>query len=459
MKRTTTFEALMVLCGYKNPSAQLIYWRDDRGWTLPGLKEEVEAMPLINQILPLLHKMRRGESTQRAIQALEGALKDLASPAFEPLSYERALRSFVEARPLIGSLLQRGRLDKIEGDIIYVSFTEGSLEAESITDPAKVTSIEGFFSQCAGRLIRFAFTVTPEEQTKLSPVLPPKPPTQEIAPKATHFLAAEPTHDTPEQVFGELFDGHKIRAVQGETPLASVLDVLSALGYADSKNTFKQIKDRTPGLVEEISTYSFGPGQPTPVASSKTLLKILAAAPNPPDRSKLVRFREWAAKTLDRVVQGDVTLVEEIRERGAQRQVSALQLPQESRERLSRLYERLADRLQDKVPETTIDNILIRSAELIEGRSLTAIRPKAIEGRWYTPAQIAEKHGVRLYDVGAIIKQLGLKGDGERGIDGLSEPYHTTTEGGTRDVVCFRYTETAMQRIVERIQPYQEVKP
>jgi len=450
-------EALLVLMGYKTPDAQLHYWKKERGWDLPAIDEDVEALPLVGRLLPLLRSLRKGATTVRAITVLEGALKDLQGGAFDALSYERALHSFTEARPLIGALLQRGRLVKIEGDFIYVDFAEGSLEIESISDPMKIAAIEDFFSRRVGRSIFFIFSAAPEEQTKLQLVPISRPPAQEILPKMAPSRAPlqevpVPVADTPEQVFAELFDGHKIRAVQGETSLASVLDVLAALGYAEPKKAWFDIQKRAPEVVTEIVTYSFSPGQPTPVASSKALLKILAAAPNPPDKSKLVRFREWAARTLDRVVQGDITLADEIKERSARKQVNALHLPEESRERLSKIYLRLSERLEGKVPESTIDNILIRSAELIEGRSLTAIKPRATEGRWHTPAQIAERYGVRLFDVGTIIKKLGLKGEGERGIEGISEPYHTTTEGGQRDVVCFRYTEVGAQRIIDEIE-------
>jgi hypothetical protein len=123
-----------------------------------------------------------------------------------------------------------------------------------------------------------------------------------------------PTQDTPEQIFGELFEGVPVRMTPGDDPKISILDVLAAVGYAEPKDAWRDLRNRLPELVGEVPTYRFSAsgGAPTPVASRKTFLKILGACSNAPDPSRLARFREWSASILDRYIAGDETLAAEV---------------------------------------------------------------------------------------------------------------------------------------------------
>lgn len=109
------------------------------------------------------------------------------------------------------------------------------------------------------------------------------------------------------------FDANQIRVTPDQKSV-SVLDVLRALGFRDPKSELKRLKKGYFELVAKLATYSFGRHRPTPVADKEQLFELLMTSPSP----KTVRFRAWAAETLVKVLDGDITLAASIADRASE---------------------------------------------------------------------------------------------------------------------------------------------
>lgn len=114
----------------------------------------------------------------------------------------------------------------------------------------------------------------------------------------------------------ELFKGEKIRYTNTEPTQVSVLDVIRVMtGGEYYRKTWVRVQEHYTAIMEKCHTFQFpGQGQnPTPVADVATIIEIINVLPG----HRAAKFRASGAKVLVRVLGGDETLVDEIRENAA----------------------------------------------------------------------------------------------------------------------------------------------
>jgi prophage antirepressor-like protein len=368
------------------------------------------------------------------------APKSHASP-FTAEVWAKAIIVFKGKKLLTGSLFERAALLRASPSEIVLGFLPGSFEGTHARDPEKRTALEEFLLVHLGRPVTVTIEDLPGELLAPAPrpvlveVLPPVP---SVPPSA---------EQSPEEILAVLFEGKRLRLTPEKPARVSLLDVLAAVGYANPSDALEKLKGQHPEVLAESENFAFsGKGsRPTPVVSKRTLLKLLNVATAP----KLLPFKEWSARTLERYLDGDTTLAQEVIERGGVKAVRP-QLGELSPEvRLARagFLQLAADAVAAFVPEKSLASLRIMAAEEATGRDLTTWKPAIEEGCTYTPTTIAARLGVSLVLVGRVATSLGLKGPNGEGAPGLSEAYQNTANDGTRTVVCYRYSLRAVQQI------------
>jgi hypothetical protein len=111
----------------------------------------------------------------------------------------------------------------------------------------------------------------------------------------------------------DLFKGQKVRYTKEQPVQVSVFDVIRVMtGNSNPRPAWGNIQLHYAEVVQWITTYQFsGSGErPTPVCSVQTLIELINLLPG----ERAARFRQAGAKVLVRVLGGDETLVDEIRE-------------------------------------------------------------------------------------------------------------------------------------------------
>ena len=98
-----------------------------------------------------------------------------------------------------------------------------------------------------------------------------------------------------------------------ESRRGSVLDVIRLVTESGNPGTaWSRVKESHPDFITECHEFNFpGRGRPTPVAPLKTLVEIAWLLPG----RRAAEFRRAGAATMCRVLGGDLSLVDEIRER------------------------------------------------------------------------------------------------------------------------------------------------
>jgi hypothetical protein len=295
-------------------------------------------------------------------------------------------------------------------------------------------------------LVKAPSVEEPAAPAELAPVAPPAP---EVLPPAPGPAPAAEKPAEPEEILAVLFEGHRLRLTPEKPAGVSLLDILEALGYGDPKREWQRIQVAHPELVAEVATYSFGPGRPTPVVSKRTLLKILNLATGP----KLAPFKEWSARTLERYLDGDPELAEEVIARAEKKMgiPAAPSLTLDQRLERARFLKEAADAVAAFLPEKSVASLRVFAAEEATGRDLTPWKPTIEPGCIHTPEEVERKTGVNRQTFGRVAGELGLKGPNGEGAPGLSEPYQNTANGGARTVVCYRYSRQAVDRVLAEV--------
>lgn len=106
----------------------------------------------------------------------------------------------------------------------------------------------------------------------------------------------------------------------------------------------------------------------------------------------------------------------------------------------------LLDRYPDIDPQVA-RVVHVKAAELTSGQSLGLLLPASSQADWMSPAEIAERYSVANANrVGRIISKLGLRGDAEHCMAVLNK-----ANASDRTVTSYRYSPTAVERIVETL--------
>lgn len=270
-----------------------------------------------------------------------------------------------------------------------------------------------------------------------------------------------PPADSPEEILAVLFEGKRLRITPtgaGKPARVSLLDVLAAVGYDDPGRAWRRLQEQHPELEAEVAAYSFGgPGRPTPVASKRTLLKILNAASGP----KLAPFKEWSARTLERYLDGDPELAAEVLDR-AEKKAGLPPTPGaptlEQRLERARYLREAAEAAAAFLPGKSVLSLRLLAAEEATGQNLTHLKPAIEGGCVHTPEEVERKSGVPRSTFGKVAGELGLKGKDGEGLEGMSEPYQNTANNGSRTVVCYRYSRAAVEQVLAEVARRREVE-
>lgn len=129
------------------------------------------------------------------------------------------------------------------------------------------------------------------------------------------IIDAEPEAPKAEVSGLAIFEGQDLRITPDKKRI-SVFDVIKATG---SKNPHQVWADTTkdfPEVLQKTEDWKF-PGarqRETPTVDKRGLYHLLFVLPG----KRIAPFRVWAATTLDRVIEGDISLAEEIVNRAAQ---------------------------------------------------------------------------------------------------------------------------------------------
>lgn len=289
-----------------------------------------------------------------------------------------------------------------------------------------------------------------EEVQKIGATL--EPALLEVLPAVEPAPLPQGGGDTPEEILAVLFEGRRLRLTPEKPARVSLLDVLAAVGYASPQSAWRDLKEQHPEVVREAHDFQFpGQGQrPTPVATKRTLLKIMNLAAGP----KLAPFKEWSARTLERYLDGDPELAAEVLDR-AERKANLPPTPEAltmaQRLERARYLKEAADALAEFIPAKSVASLRLLAAEEATGQRLTHMKPAIEGGCVHTPEEVERRNGVPRSVFGRVAGELGLKGSNGEGLEGYSEPYQNTANGGSRTVVCYRYSRAAVEQVLAEI--------
>lgn len=139
----------------------------------------------------------------------------------------------------------------------------------------------------------------------------------QTAPKQNRVIDAELEAPKTEASVSDLaiFEGHKLRVTEDKKRI-SVFDIIAATGDKNAHKTWERVTESFPEVLANCQNWKF-PGvrqRETPTVDKRGLYHLLFVLPG----KRIAPFRVWAATTLDRVIEGDISLAEEIVARAAQ---------------------------------------------------------------------------------------------------------------------------------------------
>jgi hypothetical protein len=281
----------------------------------------------------------------------------------------------------------------------------------------------------------------------------PQPAVVEVL-SAVEPASVAPEVATPEEILAVLFEGKRLRLTPETPARVSLLDILAAVGYANPSDALGKLREQHPAVLAESENWQF-PGErqrPTPVISKRTLIKLLNLASAP----KLAPFREWSARTLERYLDGDPELAAEVLDR-AEKKAGLPPTPDrptmEQRLERARYLKEAAEAVAALgLPGKAVASLRLLAAEEATGLNLTHLKPPIEGGCVHTPEEVERRNGVPRSTFGKVAGELGLKGASGEGVSGLSEPYQNTANGGSRTVVCYRYSRAAVEQVLAEIE-------